>query len=89
MRQERFGFVGAFDSVKLRGCALSQTFKLWKDVPHPVAALAAAADFGECAGIVGFLRFDKSIETGFVGRFVMHAIGVVGPTGFEPVTKRL
>jgi hypothetical protein len=62
MTEIRSGFFDALDRIVLRGGAERQPVDLREDVPHPVRALAAAADFRERLVVVGFLSVDETAE---------------------------
>src|SRR5229473_3581788 len=55
-RHRRYG-------VLLRHCTVAEAFDLRKDVPHPVALLAAGAKFRLYLGVDGALSVDESMQS--------------------------
>src|SRR6266851_2851547 len=72
-RHRRYG-------VLLRHCTVAEAFDLRKDVPHPVALLAAGAKFCLYLGVDGALSIDESLQTGGILSW-LHAFQVSKVTG--------
>ena len=79
-------FLERADSKALRHLASTQSRDLREDEPHPVSALRAALDFGECFRVRPKLRIDEALEIETVAYGLNRLCRDVGLTlAFAPV----